>query len=141
MPMSDDPRDLEREAEIFGRYLVGRVPSPAIIARYVAASETLFTADASPADRGTIAFVRRHPWSVGLLDGAAGLLRPGGQLRGRILVMGAILEASPEYADEFLPRNASPVAFLLGLAVFGALAVVRALAGIPLHAAVARSRA
>jgi len=137
----DPERDLEDEARVFGRYLVGRPPSAAIVARYVAASRTLFAEVSPPGERAVVTFARRRPWSVGMLDAAAGLVRPGSLLRGKLLVMGAILEASPECAEDFLPRNAAGVAFLVSVALLGTLAVLRAVIGIPLHAAVARSAA
>jgi hypothetical protein len=139
--MGEDGQELELEARVFGRYLVGRVPPPDIVARYVEAGRTLFAAPAPASERAVVAFARRHPWSVGLLDGAAGLLRPGGLLRGKLIVMGAILEASPGFADDFLPRNVRGLSFLLALAGLGTLAVLRAIAGLPLHAVVARQRA
>jgi hypothetical protein len=137
--MPDDAA-LATEARTFARYLVGRVPPDEIVARYVDASRTLFPAPAA-SEETVVGFARRHPWSVGFLDAAGGLLHPGSLLRSKILVMAAILEASPTFADDFLPRAVHPVGLVLQLAVHGSLAVVRALLGPLVWAAASRSRA
>src|SRR5207249_3660259 len=82
---------------------------------------------------------RRHPWSVSLLDAASGLLRPGSLLRNKILLMAAILETSPAFADEFLPRDARPLGLLLALVAHGTVAVARAALGAVVYAAAVRS--
>jgi hypothetical protein len=137
----DEAAALELEARIFGRYLVGRVPPAELVARYRDASRTLFTAPAPPAEAAVVAFVRRHPWSVWLLDAAAGLRRPGSLLRSKVLVMAAVLEASPAFAEEFLPPGPGPVSLALRVAGLGALAVGRAALGMLLYPAASRSRA
>src|SRR5512143_1015135 len=105
---SDDA--LALEARRFARYLVGREATEAQVERYVAACRTHFAEPLSPEDAAVLAWARHHPWSIGPLDGAAGLLRPGGTLRNRILLMAAILETTPEFADHFLPRHVGPLA-------------------------------
>ena len=132
---------LALEARRFGRYLVGREPETALVARYVAASKVHFPAPLPPDDAAIVAFAREHAWSVGLLDAAAGLLRPGRPLRNKILLMAAILETSPEHADEFLPRHVGPIALAAKVAVAGVVAVTSAVVGAALLAVVARSRA
>ena len=64
-----------------------------------------------------------------MLDAAAGLLRPGGALRNRILLMAAILETTPEFADHFLPQHMGPLALVLHVGVAGTVAVLNALGG------------
>lgn len=138
--MAADDEVLAAEGRTFGRYLVGAVPTADIVARYVAASRTLFPA-VGEADAAVVDFARRHPWSVGFLDAAAGFLRPGALLRSKVLVMAAILEASPEHADDFLPRPVHPLRLGLELASNGTLAVGRVLVGAVVWTAAARSRA
>jgi hypothetical protein len=136
-----EPDVLAAEARLFGRYLVGREPEPAVVERYVAANRTLFTEPLASEDAAALAFVQAHPWSVGMLDGASGLLRPGGALRSKILVMAAILETTPEHADEFLPRQVGPVALMVKVGAAGVRAVAEAIAGAVLLRTVARKRA
>ena len=129
------------EARLFGRYLVGRVPPPELVERYREANRILFGGTAPGPDAAVVAFGRRHPWSIPFLDGAAGLLRPGSLLRNKILVMAAVLEASPSFAEQFLSRTVHPVVLVLRVVGLGTLAVVRAAVGVLILAAAARSRA
>jgi len=110
---------LELEARVFSRYLVGRLARETLRARYAEAVRTLLPAPASTRDEAIVAFARRHPWSVSLPDAACGLARPRARLREKILVMAAVLEASPDFADEFLPRTASRGILLARLAGLG----------------------
>jgi hypothetical protein len=86
-------------------------------------------------------FARRRPWSIGLLDAAAALLDPGGLLRCKVLVMSALLEATPAHADDFLPRSASAPALIWRLASSGTVAVLQAAVGALLYRLVGRARA
>jgi hypothetical protein len=128
------------EARLFGRYLVGREPNDALVARYTAACRTHFP-DTPPEDAAVIDWARRHPWSVGMLDAASGLLRPGGPLRNRILLMAAILESTPEFADHFLPLHVGPLALALRVGAAGTIAVANAVVGAVLLKTVARRAA
>lgn len=138
--MPADADELAAEGRMFARYLVGRIPPEELVERYVAASRSLFPAPGGT-DAAVVTFARRHPWSVGFLDAAAGLLHPGSLLRNKILVMAAILEASPAFADDFLPRAVHPLSLGLRLAGHGTLAVGRMLLGTVVWAAASRSRA
>jgi hypothetical protein len=139
--MMGDDAEVRSEARVFGRYLVGRLPPDELIERYAEANRVLFTEPADAADVAVVRFARRHPWSVPFLDAAAGLRRPGGLLRSKVLVMAAILETSPAFADEFLPHTVPSAALVLCVGVYGLLAVMQAAVGILLYAATARSRA
>jgi hypothetical protein len=129
------PAELERMA----RYLVGRRPSAALLARCDEAAGHLFSPPADPADAALLAFVRRHPWSLGPLDAAAALARPRGELRSRFLVVAAVLEASPEGAADFLPAEGD-LSVVWRLPLLGAAAVLRTLAGLLLWPFAVRSR-
>jgi hypothetical protein len=131
---------LEAEARLFARYLVGSPPPPELVARYRDASRVLWPTGPGPHDAARLAFVRRHPWSVGPLDAAAALLDPGGQLRGRILVASAILETTTVHADDFLPRTLPVPALLWRLIACGTVAVAQAVAGVALWPLTGRAR-
>jgi hypothetical protein len=138
--MTDAASALEAEARLFSRYLVGTRPAPEIVARYCDASGTLWPAGPGPRDAARLAFVRRHPWSLGPLDAAAALLDPGGQLRGRVLVASAILETTTAHADDFLPRTVPAPMLLWRLIACGAVAVAQAVAGVALWPVAGRAR-
>ena len=140
MPEPED-QELELEGRLFGRYLVGREPPRELVERYREANRILLGGTAPGSDAAVIAFARRHPWSIPFLDAAAGLVRPGSLLRNKILVMAAVLEASPAFAEEFLSRTVHPVSLVLRVLGLATLAVVRAAVGVLVYAAAARSRA
>lgn len=139
--MPDSSATTEHEARVFGRYLIGQIPPPELIARYVAAVRELFTAPASASDAAQVAFACRHPAALPFLDAAAGLRHPGGLLRSKLLVMSAVLEASPAFADEYLPRTPGRLALLAQLALHGSAAVLQALLGLLLLPIASRARA
>jgi hypothetical protein len=139
--MAPDPEDDDalREARIFARYLVGRVPPSALLERYRQASRAIWST-APSLDDPLLTFVRRHPWSVGPLDAAASLLQPGGRLRSRLLTMAAILEASPDCAEDFLPRAASTPRLVWTVIAAGAVTALQAAAGLALLPVARRAR-
>ena len=124
----DDPA-LRAEAMQFSRYLLGRPPEAAMVERYVEANRTLFGEDTPQEDRALLGFCQRHPSCIGLLDGAAGWLQPDALLRKKILVMGAILEASPRFAPEFLRARTSTSGFVLGSGWWASRAATKLLIG------------
>ena len=64
-------------------------------------------------DERTLEFVARHPRLLGIIDGGLALRRPRSVVRQRLLLMAAILEASPDHADRFLPVGSVAVLRLL----------------------------
>lgn len=133
--------ELAREADILARYVVGRAPGADVVARYGAASRGLWPGPPAPGDAARLAFVRRHPWSIGPLDAAAALLDPGGLLRGKVLVASAILETTTAHADAFLPRATSLPALLWRLAASGVAGAAHAAVGLVLWRVAGRVRA
>ena len=123
---------LAEEARRLSRYLIDREPSPEIMIRYAAAHRRLLSEPPSPRDRAWLAFSQRHPWALGPLDAGAGLAAPGSLLRRKIYLMAAVLEASPDHREKFLPENRGPLGLALRLGGLGIAAVVKALAGLAL---------
>ena len=56
----------------------------------------------------------RRSWSLPFLEAAAGFLAPRSILRRKTLLMTAILEATPDFVQDFLPRTSSGPAFFAG---------------------------
>ena len=77
-------------------------------------------------------FAFRHAWSLPFLDAAAPFVRGAEDLRARVLLMAAVLEASPEYAADFLPRDASRARIIVALAGHAIAAGARMIVGVPL---------
>lgn len=100
------------EAEVFARYLMGSALPPGelspavrgVIDRYPDSSSLVPAQNENAGDHAILAFAGRHPWSLPFLDAASGLLRRHGLLRSRLLLLTAMLEASPALVDEFSPR-------------------------------------
>lgn len=131
---STDDAAGRREARLFGRYLVGEDPGEPFVERYLAAADTLFSSPPGPVVR----FARRRPRTLPLLDAASAVVRPRGPLRSRLLVMAAVLEASPAYADVFLPRPAGAVRQLVDVAIAGSVGAAKVVAGLPVLLAARR---
>jgi hypothetical protein len=108
-----------REAARIGRYLVGRAPSTALVARYARAIADLGIGVA-PDERRAWMLASRRPWLLRMVDGGLALTKPSGTVRRRLHTMLAILEASPDHCDAFLP-----VAFGAGARLAVAAAAIR----------------
>lgn len=128
-----EERLLDGEADLLARYLVGRPAPPELVARYRAANRAIWNVGPPRREAALVAFVRRHPWSLSYLDAASALVQPSGRLRGKVLVMAAVLETSPALSDEFLPRDVPRGRVLAQLVRTGVAAVVRAAGGLLLY--------
>jgi hypothetical protein len=94
---------LEDEARVLSRYLLGREAPEFLRERYAAGVRVRLgsdTAMSGPAGRLAL----RRPWMLGMLDAACAVRDPGGELRRRLLVMAAVVEADPAGAGAFVPR-------------------------------------
>ncbi len=120
--------DLAGECALFSRYLIGCLPPMEIARRYVRAHESIL---ASPCD-GVVAFAVRHPWALPYLDAACGVRKPDGLLRKKLLVLTAILEATPQFADEFLPEALGRTRFVWQAGRYAAAALAKAAVGMVL---------
>lgn len=93
-----------REVERLGRYLVGRPPSPVLAARYARAVATLGLTIA-PDETRAWHLALRAPRLLPIVDGGLALVKPHGTIRRRLHALLAVLEASPDHCDAFLPTE------------------------------------
>lgn len=132
-PTASAARPLYQEGTLLVRYLARREPVPELLDRYAHACDQIFGSDLEPADEALVTYVRRHPRSLPFLDAAAGILNPHAVLRGKVLLMLALLETTPEYVDLFTARPCTRLRLLGRLAVFGGTSVVKILIGLVLY--------
>lgn len=131
--------DLRREAVWLARYLIDAKPSDALVERYIRANAKVLTEPPTVRDVAVLAFVHRHPWSLGLLDAGTAFTRGAPLLRRKLVVMMAILEATPEHIDETAPVTDSGIPLLVWrLGRAGAKAAAKLVLGTALAALVVR---
>jgi hypothetical protein len=121
--------DLLWECRIIGNYLVGKPLPPELSQRYIDAHGILFPSEAAT-DLSLVRFVRRYPWSLPFLDARLGFLKSDSLLRQKILLMTAILEATPEFTEFFLPNPMSRCKLFFCLIRYGVSAVTKLLIGL-----------
>jgi hypothetical protein len=124
--------ELRVEADALGRYVLGR-PVPAELAeRYVVAHDHVAMDESSPGDRAILRFALAHRAALPCLDAAAALVRPHSLLHRKALLMTAILEASPDAADDFLPRSVGWLRLITLGATVGVATIAQLTVGMPL---------
>lgn len=74
-------------------------------------------------------YMFRHKWTIPCIDGALALTKPNGNIRRKIFIMLAILEASPEHAERFLPRKFN-LFYIFKIIFTGVVAILRAITGL-----------
>lgn len=118
------------EAEIISRYLLKLSPTGREKLLYAEAMDKLhITLEARELKIWN--FVSRNPWALGPVDAALAIKTPHGNVRRKLFVMLAILEASPRHTEYFLARRFSLVEMML-LPLSGVRAALRLAAGIVL---------
>jgi hypothetical protein len=112
--------NIDKEAAIFSKYLINALPTQADIKLYkdaVASSPSI-----SKSDQKLLAYIHKHPWSLRFIDAALPFYRPHSEVRRRIYLILAILEASPDHSDAFIPNRKSPLYILrVGISMMGAI--------------------
>jgi hypothetical protein len=73
-----------------------------------------------------IDFLLSYPWSIPFVDAGLALTKRNSGVRKKLLLMSAILEATPQYYSYFLSKNESPlyvfyITFILAKSFFKAL--------------------
>lgn len=98
------------EATLFSMYIVGSPPSSKLIARYMDFIRPI--PPLKKEDRKILTFIHTHPRLLGAVDAYTALFQPHAEIRRRLYSMFAILEATPEYTDKFLPKDGGSLYFL-----------------------------
>jgi len=117
---------LETEAKVFTHHLVGQDASPQVIQIYKAAMASS-KPDATAAK--LLHFMVRHPFSIGFIDAGLVFHDSTSEARRHLYVLLAILEASTEYGDQFLPKNRNPF-YIFIICYSGLRAAIKAVFGL-----------
>lgn len=98
---------IKEEAVLFGKYLLsGETPDEKSIALYEAA-HAYKKLDVTATEQKLFSFAVRNRWALGAIDGALAFKNPQHIIRRKLLVMSAVLESRPRYAELFLPKQRS----------------------------------
>ena len=95
------------EAEVLGKYILGRSIDSETVKRY---NEAVVLKGYDQSD-STTDFILRHPFWLPYLDAAHGLLNKNSLLRKKLILMFALLETTPEYHRKFLLTGREKAAF------------------------------
>ncbi|MDQ3109362.1 MAG: hypothetical protein M3R17_05665 [Bacteroidota bacterium] len=118
----------QKEAEIFGRYLLGgKFPNSKSISLYISAME-LRPVVPLGRDKKIMKFILKNPRSIGMFDSALAFSKRKSSVRRKILFMSAILETQPEYAELFLPQERK-WSYNIFIFLVGCRAVMKMIAG------------
>jgi hypothetical protein len=130
MSKASEAEKLTKQAEFFSRYLVGGSATQKATELYVHALQTVPGAIQSK-EKKLLDFMMRNPWSVGFVDAGLAMVNPKSEIRRRVYTMFCILEATPEYADKFLPQKHS-LWYLPMIGLIGLKGVIRSVIGVVL---------
>lgn len=114
-----------READSITRYILGVPCNGELKIRYAQAIERL-KIELDVDEQRLWSLVNCYPFLLRMVDGGLAFVRPQGGIRRKIYTMLAILEASAEHADRFLPKRYTGLHLfaLLGVGVRAGLAAV-----------------
>lgn len=102
--MSQTTADLTREAHIFSNYLLRKTPSGAAVELYVKAMQAN-PGELDKSEAKLLNFALKHAWLLSCIDGGLVFVRPHSEVRRRIYTMLSILETTPDFAEDFLPKQ------------------------------------
>ncbi len=123
---------LHDEGRALGRFILGSPVDVEFVNRYAAAHEHLFRDPPTRGDSAVLELAVNRPVLLPFLAAASGLIRRESILHKKSLLMAAILEASPRYADEFLPRPTRPFRLAIILAWTGLVTAFQVAIGLPI---------
>lgn len=121
--------ELVKECGVFTRHISGRTATPQVSEQYAAAHQVLPGMEPSDGhERWLLRVARLGPVACRIADAWARLAAPEGALRRKLVVLLAILEVSPPYAEQLdQPRGGATLEWLRiaasGVAFAGALAI------------------
>ncbi len=130
-----------RDAAVrLARYVLGVRPSDELLDRYLRAEARVLAAEPpTTGDEAVAAYVERHPWALPLLDAGTAFVGDAPRLRRRLIVMTAVLEATPDHVEDTLPVDGAGLpATLVRLGMAGVTAGVKLALGVPLAWALTR---
>ncbi len=97
--------DLQREAEVFGKYILGTKINTVAIDRYALGMQKI---GISKEDRITKKAIK-YPFLLPYFDAGLALLNKKHLLQKKLLVMFSILETMPDYHSFFIAKKRSPL--------------------------------
>jgi len=122
---SDSPVD---EAELLARYLIGMTPAIRVKSLYEKAM-LIMNIELDAVDQRLWKIVVDYPFAIRMIDGGLAIIRPHSLIRKKIYTMLAILEASPEHCECFLPQRSGPF-YIVNILFSGARAVIAGVLGV-----------
>ncbi|MEP6572349.1 MAG: hypothetical protein ABJD11_06620 [Gemmatimonadota bacterium] len=142
-PFPPPTEQLQRECEVFTRYLSGRPATEYVIGKYERGHRRIPYLQArgvAPVDRYLLIIARSGTYGARLADAYARFFRPTGPVRQKLALMLAILENSPTYHEWFnSAESPGKVRVSLGLIASGLAFMVLLAGGIvivgPVHLA------
>ncbi len=121
--------ELEQEARLITNYLVGKPCTDELVQRYVEANKK-HAIQILPEEQKLWRMALRGVFWMSCIDSGLALVSPKSQIRRKIFVMLAILEASVDYCDDFLPKTRNKLHVLILLVIQGFKAILFALFGL-----------
>lgn len=120
--------DLEKEAIAISTYLVGKPCSKILVDRYILAhqKQTILIAQM---DQKMWNWTLKSRFRMACIDSGLALTQPKSPIRRKIFTMLAILEASVDFTDYFLPASQPALIVFLKLVFQGTKAVACAIIG------------
>jgi hypothetical protein len=126
--MNDENGSFLTEADLLGRYLISIPPNNRVKLLYAKAMSTM-NIQMDPVDQRLWNMILHYPFTLRIIDSGLAVRRPNSAVRRKIYTMLAILEASPEYCDYFLPQVFGPL-YVVNVVFAGARAALAALIGL-----------
>jgi hypothetical protein len=130
----------DAECSLISRYLIGVDPPQEFKVRYREGQQALFGEESLESAEPEVKFLRAHPWALPYLDAGAVLLNRDSILRKKIILMTAILEASPAYVEFFLHAPESPLKTWCGLVWQSARSIAKMIIAVPVFLVARRCR-